>query len=85
MDLYSTIDVIIQDLDRVEKTAETTKRIEFIQAKLTELRDITNYTITTTYITRTYVENLSNYKQSILMLQQINSMLKSLIKKPKAE
>lgn len=85
MDLYTTIDLIIQDLDRIDKTAENTKRIEFIQAKLTELRDITNFTITTTYITRTYVENLSNYKQSLLMLQQINSMLKSLIKKPKAE
>ena len=85
IDLYTTVDLIIQDLDRIDKTAENTKRIEFIQAKLTELRDITNFTITTTYITRTYVENLSNYKQSLLMLQQINSMLKSLIKKPKAE
>lgn len=85
IDLYTTVDLIIQDLDRIDKTAENTKRIEFIQTKLTELRDITNFTITTTYITRTYVENLSNYKQSLLMLQQINSMLKSLIKKPKAE
>jgi hypothetical protein len=82
IDLHATLETITTDLDKIEKTFENTRVIDFIQDKLTELKDIINYTITTTYITRTYVENLSNYKQALLTLQQINSMLKGLIQKP---
>ena len=37
-----------------------------------------NYIINTTYNTRTYVENLTEYKKFLVILQQIDNMLKSL-------
>ena len=55
--------------------------LEFISNKLVELKDMINAIINVTYSTRTYIENLTNYKQCLLILQQANTMLKGLVVK----
>ena len=85
IDLYDTIIIIINDVEKIEKTSENIEQLDFVNEKLVELKDIINYTISKTYITRTYVENLTHYKQSLLLLSQINLILKQLIQKTKAE
>ena len=81
IDLYDTINSIFDNINMIPKTYENTRALEFIAEKLIELKDIVNMIITTTYITRTYVENLTTYKECLLMLKQINTMLKALVQK----
>ena len=42
------------------------------------IKDMVNSIITTTYGTKTYVENLTVYKQCLLILKQVDEMLKGL-------
>ena len=83
IDLYDSISIIIEDMEKIEKTSDNIDIIDFINEKLEELKDIINYVISKTYIARTYIENLTQYKQSLLILSQINKMIKQLIQKPK--
>ena len=79
IDLYDTLDTIFDNVNKIPKTYTNTRVIEFISDQLIELRDMVNTIITTTYTTRTYIENYTKYKQCLLVLQQLNTMLKSLI------
>ena len=82
IDLYDDVVSIADNVNKIPKTYLNTRPIEFVADKLVELKDITNMVITTTYVTKTYVENLVIYKQCLLMLQQINTMLKAIVQKP---
>lgn len=82
IDLYDSLNSIFDDVNKIPKTFENTRLLEFIGNKLVELRDYVNQIIKTTYITRTYVENLTEYRKALLILQQINTMLKSIVQKP---
>ena len=82
IDLYDTIDGIFDDVNKIPKTYNNTRVLEFIAEKLSEMKDNINYTINTTYSTKTYTENLVIYKQYLVILQQINNMLKGLVRKP---
>ena len=81
IDLYETLDTIFNNLNQIPKTYYNTRAIEFIADKLVELKDMVNSIITITYSTKTYVENLTVYKQCLLVLQQINTMLKGIVQK----
>ena len=59
--------------------------IDFIANKIVEQKDLVNAIIIYTFSTKTYAENLASYKQCLLILQQINTMLKGLVEKPKKE
>ena len=80
--LYETINNIFNSINRIPKTISNTRPLSFIADQLIELKDMVNYTITTTYITRTYVENMTYYKQALVILEQLNTMLKALVQKP---
>ena len=82
IDLYETINTIFDNINKIPKTYDNTRPLTFIADQLIELKDMVNYAITTTYITRTYVENMAYYKQALLVLEQLNTMLKALVKKP---
>ena len=73
---------ILDNVNKIPKTYYNTRAIDFIADKMIELKDMVNYIINTTYSTRTYIENLTTYKQCLLVLQQINTMLKGLVQKP---
>ena len=79
--LYDAIGEIFDNVNKIPKTYDNTRPLTFIADQLVELKDMVNYIITTTYITRTYVENMTYYKQSLVILTQLNTMIKELIKK----
>ena len=79
--LYDTIGEIFDNINKIPKTYTNTRPLTFIADQLVELKDMVNYIITTTYITRTYVENMTYYKQSLVILTQLNTMLQELNKK----
>ena len=81
IDLYETVNTILENVNKIPKTYWNTRAIDFIADKLIEMKDMVNMTITTTYSTKTYVENLTTYKQCLLILQQLNTMLKGLVQK----
>lgn len=82
IELYETINTIFDSINKIPKTFDNTRPLTFIADQLVELKDMVNYVITTTYVTRTYVENMAYYKQSLVVLQQLNTMLKALVQKP---
>lgn len=82
IDLYDAIDEIFNDINKIPKTYNNTRALEFIATQVIELRDTVNVIINTTYSTKTYVENLTTYQHCLLILQQINTMLKALVQKP---
>lgn len=82
IELYETINIIFDNINKIPKTYENTRPLTFIADQLIDLKDMVNYVITDTYVTKTYVENMAYYKQSLVVLSQINTMLKALIQKP---
>ena len=82
IDLFESLNTIFDNINKIPKTYSNTRVIEFVGEKIVEMKDMVNYIITTTYITKTYVEKMATYKQCLLMLQQINTMLKGLVQKP---
>lgn len=82
IDLYEALNSTFDNVNKISKNYYNTRLIEFIADKIVDLRDMVNYTITTTYVTRTYVENLTVYKQCLVIYHQIGTMLKGLIQKP---
>ena len=81
IDLYDSLNVIFDNINKIPKTYNNTRAIEFVANKIVELKDMVNYIITTTYVTKTYIENLATYKHCLLILQQTNTMLKGLVQK----
>lgn len=81
IELYETVNSIFDSVNKIPKTIDNTRPLTFIADQLVELKDMVNYIITTTYVTRTYVENMTYYKQALVILQQLNTMLKALIQK----
>lgn len=82
IELYETVSTIFDSINKIPKTINNTRPLTFIADQLVELKDMVNYVITTTYVTRTYVENMAYYKQALVVLEQLNTMLKALIQKP---
>ena len=80
INLNKTLEDIFININNIPRTYNNARVIEFIANQTAELRDIISYVITDTYTTRTYVENLVEYKKSLLILSQINAILKGLIK-----
>ena len=80
INLHETLQKVYNDINNIPKSYSNSRILEYITKKTAELRDMISYTITDTYVTRTYVENLVAYKQSLLILTQINAVLKSLVK-----
>lgn len=81
-DMYSSLCVIFDDINNIPKSAENTRVLNYISSQTTELKEKVNFIITTTYITRTYAENLVEYKRCLLMMSRINDLLQCLIQRP---
>ena len=80
VDLYETLNNIFANINKITKTYNNSRLLDFISDKVVELRDRVNYIITDTYLTRTYVENLVVYTQCLSILHQISTMLKNVNK-----
>lgn len=82
INLHTTLNKTFDNINKIPKTYTNTRLIDYISGRITELRDMVNYIITTTYVTRTYVENLTYYKECLMILTQISTILKSLVQSP---
>ena len=78
IDLYETLNHIFDNINKIPKDYNNTRVLSFITDKILDLKDMVNSIITTTYGTKTYVENLTVYKQCLLILKQVDEMLKGL-------
>ena len=83
--LYDTLNTIFDDINKIPKNYNNANVLDFIANKIVEQKDLVNAIIIYTFSTKTYAENLASYKQCLLILQQINTMLKGLVEKPKKE
>ena len=79
MDLYETLNHIFDNINKIPKDYNNTRVLAFITDKVLDLKDMVHSIITVSYSTKTYVENLTVYKQCLLILKQIDNMLKGLI------
>ena len=59
----------------MSKSNENVAALAFITQKLLELREMIDYTITTSYATKTYIENNITYQQCISTLNLISEMI----------
>ena len=78
--MYDIVATTITNISNINKTYQNTRVLDYISSKLIELNDMINTIITVTFHTKTYAENLSVYKQCLLMLKQIESMITELVK-----
>ena len=81
INLHTTLEDTFTNLNKIHKDYSNGRIIDFIADKIIELKDMVNYIITTTYVTRTYVENLVEYKKCLLIFHQISVMTKTVAKK----
>ena len=79
MDLYETLNHIFDNINKIPKNYNNTRVLSFITDKILDLKDMVHSIITVSYATKTYVENLTVYKQCLLILQQIDGMLQGLV------
>ena len=73
--LYSVIGSTLDRINDVSKSNENVAALAFITQKLLELREMIDYTITTSYATKTYIENNITYQQCISTLNLISEMI----------
>ena len=78
IDMYESIGDIIERVNIIPKTDKNIRTLEFIGAKLGELREIINYNLTEGYETRGYVENVVIYQQCLVTLNTIDQLLKEI-------
>ena len=81
LELYKTIESIIDKVNKINKTDDNIVVIEFIVNKLSELRNIVDDYLTKTFATKTYVENSAEYQRYLAVLYSIDKLLKELAPK----
>ena len=84
LEVYSTITDVLTRTNKIQKTTQNIKVLEFIINKLIELKDIVQFYLSNTFDTKTYMENMVNYQQYLVTLNTINRLLKEInVKKGK--
>lgn len=81
LELYKSIETIIDKVNKISKTDENIVVIEFIVNKLSDLRTIVDDYLTKTFPTKTYIENSAEYQRYLAVLHSINKLLKELAPK----
>ena len=79
VELYDSLETIFDHINKIPKTFTNTRIIEYIADRIMELRDRVNIIITTSYTTKTYLENDTIYKECLLELHRLNKMLKMIV------
>ena len=75
IELYDTINRTINRVNKIPKSDTTINVIAFITEKLIELKDMVNFNITKNYKSKTYIENYTDYEQSLAILSTLNKIL----------
>ena len=84
LEVYTTVVDVLTRTNKIQKTTQNIKVLEFIINKLMELKDLIQFYLSNTFDTKTYMENMVNYQQYLVTLNTINRLLKEInVKKGK--
>lgn len=83
LDLYNSIDLIEERTNKIPKTSDNTKLLEFIIDKLTELKKAIYFYTTNTFDTKSYIENSINYQEYLATIDTINKLFTEISNKKK--
>lgn len=78
LEVYTTITDILSRTNKIPKTTENIKVLEFVTNKLMELKELVQFYLSNTFDTKTYTENLVNYQQYLVVLNTVNRLLKEI-------
>lgn len=78
LEVYATITDVLTRCNKIPKTTQNMKVVEFIINKLVEFKELVNFYLSNTFDTKTYVENMVNYQQYLATLNTINKLLKEI-------
>lgn len=78
IDVYESIDNIMTRLNKISKTQENIKVLQFVTNKLLELKQLVYYYLTNTFDTKTYIENSINYQEYLATISVVNKIFKQI-------
>lgn len=83
INMYNTTMEIIEKVNNIQKDEDSLSVFEFISTQLLILKDILNMTITKTFDTKSYFENMNTYQYCLAILSKVDELIKELEKKQK--
>lgn len=81
--MYNTTMEVIEKVNNIQKDEDSLSVFEFISTQLLILKDILNMTITKTFDTKSYFENMNTYQYCLAILSKVDELIKELEKKQK--
>ena len=78
LDVYNSISNILLRTNKIIKTNENIKVLEFVTNKLIELKDMVKFYMAHTFDTKSFIENTINYQQYLATLNTINKIFKEI-------
>ena len=78
IEIYGTIGATLVRINDIPKSDDNIELLKFVTDKLLELRDIVDVNITTSYQTRTYIENNIIYQQCLSTLDAISDIISNI-------
>lgn len=78
LEVYNTINAIMNRTNKIPKTSNNTKTLEFIVNKLIELKELVKFYMTNTFDTKSFIENNINYQQYLSTLNIINKLFQEI-------
>lgn len=78
LDAYNTTSNILIRVNKIIKTNDNMKILEFVTNKLIELKDLIKFYMTNTFDTKSFIENNINYQQYLSTLNTINKIFKEI-------
>ena len=79
--VYSAAADIAVRLNTVIKSEQTTKTIEFLIAKVSDMKDTVAFYISNTYATKSYIENYIYYQNCMVILNDISKVISEISEK----
>lgn len=81
IELYSVVDKTIDRVDKIGRTEDNLRPLEFVAKKLLELRDLIRYNLTVSYPTKTYIENEINLQHAMSIYNTLEKIMEQLARK----
>lgn len=78
LEAYNTTSNILIRVNKIIKTNDNMKILEFVTNKLIELKDLIKFYMTNTFDTKSFIENNINYQQYLSTLNTINKIFKEI-------
>ena len=83
INMYNSVVDIIDKVNNIQKDEESLSVFEFISTQLLILKDTVNMTITKTFDTKSYYENMNTYQHCLAILVTVDKLIKETEKNQK--